>query len=528
MMIRSAGYALSWEYWRRGTYWYVPGCALVVVGLMAPFYAVLSDEANVRAYLNHVIFPAIYWAAIVMVLITYKLPRRLYTLPIRSSTLAGCTLANGALATAMAYLLVALGFNILFDAGWPLWGPAWWAVVVYTAFQTATWSSGRGGSGFLALVLLASFVVPPCLFHQLVPRVSHTRAAPPVWPTISALELAISAVVVVGFYLAAVYFVARDRCGEAWSLASLSPGRWAKRAEDHVPVRADAIKEFAPRSFRSPHAAQFWMEWRSKGRYVLMAVIAVLALMWGIALLNGLDVYMVSAMWKSFTFMLVLTSPIAGAYLGHRSERFDLKPFLATRPLGDGDLARIVLRHSAMVCGMGTIIWLVGVTLTLAVVGHTSELLPTLHGETPHVLLEALLPVLIFGGMLWTFVGLGVALTMARGRFVAVGWLGGYALLLIVVSLLPLVGRAILFIAAAGCLVATVAAFRAAWRRELLSHRHVVGAAVVYALFLVCFFLQCSEGIMPLDFFLPMVGFAAAPLAPLAFAPLALAWNRHR
>ena len=528
MMIRSAGYALSWEYWRRGTYWYVPGCALVVVGLMAPFYAILTDEANVRAYLNHVIFPAIYWAALVMVLTTYKLPRRQYTLPIRTSTLAGCTLANGALATAMAYLFVAFGFNILFDAGWPLWGPAWWAVVVYTAFQTATWSSGHGGSGFLALALLASFVVPPCLFHQLVPRVSHTRAAPPVWPTISALELAVSVVVVVGFYLAAVYFVARDRRGEAWSLALLSPIRGARRAGEQVAVGAVASKEFAPRSFRSPHAAQFWMEWRSKGRYVPMAVIGVLVLMWAIALLNGLDVYMASAVWESFTFMLLLTSPIVGVYLGHRSERFEFKPFLATRPLGDGELAMIVLRHSGMVCGVSAIIWLIGVALTVAVMGRPPELLPAPQWVTSYVVLKALLPVLIFGGMLWTFVGLGAALAMTRGRFVAVGWFGAFALLLIVVCLLPLAGRAILFIAAAGCLVATVAAFRAGRRRELLSQRHVVGAAVVYALFLACFLLEWSEGIMSLDLFLPMVGFAAAPLAPLAVAPLALAWNRHR
>lgn len=527
MMIRSASYALSWEYWRRGIYWYVPGCALVVVGFMAPFYAILPDEANVRAYLNHVIFVAIYWAALVMVLVSRNLPRRQYTLPVRTGTLVGCTMANGALATAMAYLLVALGFNILFNAGWPFWGPAWWAVVVYTAFQAAMWSQGNQGGGFLALALLA-FLIMPCLFYHLAPRVSNTGAAPPVWPTTSALELAISLAVVAGFYLAAVYFVARDRRGEAWSLASLSPSRWVKRVGNRDSLGTIGLNEFTPRCFRSPRAAQFWMEWRSKGRYVPMAVVAMLVLMWVIAVVNRLDVYMVSAVWQSFTFMLLLTSPMVGVYLGHHCERFDIKPFLATRPLSDTDLATIVLRHSAMVCGISVILWLIGVALTVAVWGTLPESLPAAHDMMAHLLLKASIAALIFGGLIWTLVGLGAALAMARSWFVPLGWFGAYALFLATVCVLPLADRAVIFLAAAGCFAATIAAFAAAWRRKHVSRRTMVGVLTVYVLFQVCLLLGLVEGILSLDVFLPLIGFSAAPLAPLAAAPLALAWNRHR
>ena len=526
MMIRSASYAISWEYWRRGTYWYVPGCALVVVGCMAPFYAILPDEANVRAYLNHVIFVAIYWAALVMVLVTRNLPRRQYTLPVRTGTLVGCILANGALATAMAYLLVAIGFNILFNAGWPLWGPAWWAVVVYTAFQAAMWSLGHQGGGFLSLALLAVFAVP-CLFYQLVPTVSNTGAAP-VWPTISALELVISLAVVAGIYRAAVCFVARDRRGDAWSLAWLSPGQWAHHVGDSIPVESMTLNEFTPRSFRSAHAAQFWMEWRSKGRYVPLPVIAALAWLWVIAIVNRLDVHMVSAAWQSLTSTLLLTSPVVGVYLGHRSERFDIKPFLATRPLSDTDLAMIVLRHSAMVCGVTAILWLIGVAFTVAVWGPPPESLPTTYDATAHLLLKASIAVLAFGGLVWTIVGLGAALAMARSWFVPVGWFGAFALFLVVVCAMPLAGWAVMFLPAAGCLGATVAAFACAWQRNLVSSRTVVSVLTVYVFFQVCLLLGLGEGILSLEVFLPMVGFSAAPLAPLAVAPLALAWNRHR
>lgn len=527
MIIRSAGYALSWNYWRRGTYWYVPGCSLVLVGCMAPFYAVLSIHADVRMQLNHAIFGAVYWAALVMVLPTCDFPRRQYTLPVHTSTLVGCILFNGALAVAMAYLLAALSFNTLFQAGWPLWGPAWWAVVTYMGFQAAMWSLGRGGGGFVALAVIAAFVGPPCLFQRLVPAVSSTGAAP-VWPTITPTELVVSLTVVAGIYLAAVHFVARDRHGDAWSLAWFSPSHWLHRIGDRAPAETMTRNEFTPRSFRSPHAAQFWMEWRSKGRFVPLAVIGMLALLCVIAVVNRLDSYMVTAAWQSLTAMLLLTAPLVGVCLGHRSERFDIKPFLATRPLGDTDLAMIVLRHSAMVCGATAILWLVGVALIVAVWGPPPESLPTAYDATAHLLPKASIAALICGGLVWTLVGLGAALAMARSWFVLAGGIGAGVLLLVVVCMLPLTDRAVTFVTAAACLGATAAAYAAAWRRNLVSLRAVVGALAVYVLLLVCFLLMLAEGIMPLEVFLPMVGFSAAPLAPLALAPLALAWNRHR
>ena len=525
MMIRSASYALSWEYWRRGVYWYIPGCALVVVALMAPFYAVLPDEANVRAYLNHVIFVAIYWAALVMVLVTRNLPRRQYTLPVRTGTLVGCILANGALATAMAYLLVASSFNILFHAGWPLWGPAWWAVVVYTGFQAALWSMERG-AGVLTLALLAIFILP-CLFYQLVPKVNHTGGTP-VWPTTSAVVLAISLAAVVGIYLAAVHFVARDRRGEAWSLAWLSPDRWADRFVDRSSVETMTQEKFTSRNFRSPRAAQFWMEWRSMGRYVPLSAIVMLALLWLIAAVNRLDVYMVTAAWQSLTSMLLMTSPILGVYLGHRSERFDIKPFLATRPLSDTDLAMIVLRHSAIVCGVTAILWLIGVALTIAVWGSPPDSMPTVHDATAPWLLKAWIIALMFGGLVWTLVGMGAALAMARSWFVPVGWFGAFALFLMTVGALPLADRLVIFLAAAGCLAATIAAFTVAWKRNLVTRRTLIGAVTAYVFLLANCLLALNEGIISLDVFLPLIGFAALPLAPLPVAPLALAWNRHR
>ena len=66
------------------------------------------------------------------------------------------------------------------------------------------------------------------------------------------------------------------------------------------------------------------------------------------------------------------------------------------------------------------------------------------------------------------------------------------------------------------------------FRSRLVSRRTVTGALVAYILLLACFVPALGEGIMTIEALPRIVGFCAAPLAPLAAAPLALSWNRHR
>lgn len=534
MIIRSVGYALSWEYWRRGMYWFVPACAVLVIALMAPGYAVLTRYADVRAELNHAVFGFVCWGPLVMALASRGFLRRQYTLPVGTGSLVGWTLANGSLAVAIAYWLVAMGFNTLFDAEWPFWGPAWWAVMVYAIVQATVWSVAGGRSvlviAIVYLGLLTVFTGPPNLNARLVPAASDTGATL-IWPTMSAAELAASLAVLAGFYLAAVYVVGRGRRGDAWTLAWLSPAWWAERVGDRE-FAAAAPSEFTLRIFRSPRAAQFWMEWRSTGRYVVLYVAAAVAVLWVFAALNRFDRRSVSEAVGVVQGMLILISPLVGVYLGHRSERFDMKPFLATRPLGDGDLAMVVLGHAGVAWAAGAIVWLIGVAATVVMldgVPHFAK--PPAWHDVASVLLTIAPMLAGFVALVWTVVGLGASLAMARSWFVPVAGIGTVALLFIVVAAQgapPLAASAATILLAAGCLGGTVAAFVVARQRELISRRTVLGASAVYVLLLACFILALGEGIMTIEALPRIVGFCAAPLAPLAAAPLALAWNRHR
>jgi hypothetical protein len=111
MLMRSAGYALSWEFWRRGVFWFVPACAALVVGLMAPPYCLLVVDGHVPSQLNHAAFAVVCWAPLVLAIASRGALQRLYTLPVSTQTLVAWTLTNGAAAVAVTYWLVAMSFN---------------------------------------------------------------------------------------------------------------------------------------------------------------------------------------------------------------------------------------------------------------------------------------------------------------------------------------------------------------------------------------------------------------------------------
>ena len=46
MATRSIGWALSWEYWRRGMIWLVPGAVGVTVGCLALLYWGISAASE--------------------------------------------------------------------------------------------------------------------------------------------------------------------------------------------------------------------------------------------------------------------------------------------------------------------------------------------------------------------------------------------------------------------------------------------------------------------------------------------------
>jgi hypothetical protein len=88
--------------------------------------------------------------------------------------------------------------------------------------------------------------------------------------------------------------------------------------------------------------------------------------------------------------------------------------------------------------------------------------------------------------------------------------------------------EALIVLVAAACLNCTVAAFIAARRRRLLSGWAVFACAAGYLVLLV-YLYGASPAVDESSLTHALrIGFAAAPFAPFAAAPLAVSWNRHR
>jgi hypothetical protein len=533
MTIRSVGHALSWEYWRRGMVWFVPAVVALAVGCSVwrvCFSPGTLRWADVGANLREALVPFLLWMPVILALASWTALRRHYALPVRTASLVAWSLANGALATAGVYCCTALTFRVGLHADWPLAIPALCAAAVYVAYQATLWWLGqsRGLLAVLAVVVCASLAAVGKLCEGRLP-VFDRMEMPHEWGQVSGLSVAVWVGGVALSWLVAVNGVARDRRGAAWSFAGLSRG-WAA-ATDAVSRRRGSP---AGSGFRSAASAQFWYEWRTRGRPLPLMVAGMLGGLWLCFALLRQEPYEISIVLGAFTALFVGLSPLLGVFLGSHANGFDLKSFRATRPLPDGGLAAAVLRSAAAGLGSSDVIWLAGCIAALALwvpedwqrlCRFWNEGLVTLHrnygwGTTLLALAS------------WTLVGLGASLALAGQRFVCWGGLGvgGFLLtLFFTLDRVPAdVAKVLVVLAADACLGGTIAAFVVARYRRLLSGRAVLACLAGYLVLLVYFY--CGSPPVDESAFTHSlrIGFGAAPFAPMALAPLALSWNRHR
>jgi hypothetical protein len=400
---------------------------------------------------------------------------------------------------------------------------------VYVAYQAALWWLGpsRGLLGVLAATGCASLAVMGKLYDGQLPLFQRVEM-PLEWKEVSGLEVVVWFGAIALSFVMAVNGVARDRRGEAWSLAWLS--RYWSATTDAI-SRLGRSAPGRPR-FRSPASAQFWYAWKTRGRMLPLTVTGMLCAM-GL-FFKFLEPHEVTTVLGSFTAMFVIASPLIGVYLGSQSNGFDLKSFVATRPLPDHGLAAAVLRSAAAGVGSSAIVWLAGSYAAHAIWARSElEVLWQVRRDGLAFNREFACVLIVVVLASWTLVGLGASLALARQRFVCWGGPGIVALLMSFFCVLdrvsPDVGEVLAVLAANACLGGTIAAFVVARCFRVLSGRAVFLCVASYLILLVYLYLGIPPpaGESALTHSL-RIGFGAAPFAPVALAPLALSWNRHR
>ena len=474
-------------------------------------------------------------------------PRRLLFKPVSTTRLALMPMFFGGIITLSSFLIwteLVLRQWVNFTPSGLLWISAvqlsffWW-------IQALAWSFPFPKGRLFVLIVMA-------IIHFLIWHMAQTRAdAGSIWhwPILFALLLSALSVAWLGLKL-----VRRGKWESPFRIQLF----WTRQTDTAAQVRRQ--------QFNSVFAAQFWLEWRRQGLLLpvvsggvaclLIVVSFLFRKISGTAGQSG-DPEMAASLITFFVLPTLALPLILSALLAPLMAWFDrfhstgeLPVYIAVRPMSNGGLVlaklAMALATSALTCFVaaaaciclmlpekGILFSKAGLVTPFGPVGFMTGCVPVLlllviwtwknlvagigAGLTGRVWISA-----VFG--LWTIYGLNFGLflladtarTDVNFREVLLHWL-----------------TTILVACLAVKITLSITAFVLGMRRNAITARAVgwiVGGWLVCGLFVAGYAGHVCNSIHQPDLWLwvALGGFLILPLADLAIAPLALAWNRHR
>ncbi len=447
---------------------------------------------------------------------------RLYTVPVSTASLVGWHLVLGMIAVMLEMAASIAVLNLSFGLNWPLFGPTLFAGATFALFLSSLWLAEKSGWLFVSV---GAAVIPLCLWFRA--RYGPLFGTPNhYWTEVTFGDATTLVAASVVAYVVGVLGLSRNRCGSPpYSIGLMA---WLARVFAFGPDQQLAL--------RSPLRAQLWYEWRTKG-WALPAIV-------GMGLFMGVGIWLISNRHAQSLFegslaggaMLLVAALLGGFVLGNvgRADKdIQIGQFLATRPLTNAQLAGTILKTSAKSVFFGWALWAV---FFLIVYAMLVALRLNVHFVLPDPLGWLFVPAALVGT--WTAAGLMLTLTLTGrqnllGLFIFFATTLAVGLMLFQKTVLsPEAGEyfdrglaafgGIVF--AAGTIVALVTALR----RQLISKQMLSVAVATW-------FALCVPSMRLLPFKLEhfashtlIAGLLALSVAPVATAPLALAWNRAR
>jgi hypothetical protein len=229
-----------------------------VVGFASLLYGLIALESDISFRGTQVgtsMHFGFFWVTLFFlgapILAAWEAPQRRYTLPTSSFVIVACPMVCSMVSMFVLYAMAATTLNVLYDAGWPIWGPGLVAALSVAWLQAILWSTANS-QGLQLVSSLVSFGV--LLFGVM-------QFASPGRPASGWFHEGIATSHVLVFILAALVCVGVGTVG----FANLRRGSgldvnrivdWAGRL---LPKGARATP------FASPTSAQFWLEWTERG-----------------------------------------------------------------------------------------------------------------------------------------------------------------------------------------------------------------------------------------------------------------------
>jgi hypothetical protein len=539
--------ALAWEFWWRHR-WGLIGVGVLVAGFAAACAASPFEQNTAMVHSIWFVIGLLYAVSVFsygfearMEAAESGFPVRHYTLPVRTSVLVGWPMIQG-MAVAVA-LWLAWEHLVLRPSKieTPAWWPAILAAIVATG-QAILWFPF--GVPWLRILVgcavLSALARTSAIYDALAPSLSVPRE----WVTDpdnrNGVIIGIAAMFVPVAFLVA-------RLGVGWARRGDSPD-WLRVWQ---PLRRSAEPQRERAPFASALRAQAWYDWRLRGRGFVMTVVAIIAVVVGLAFVFGSGSR--SDYGLIFLFIPVLIATFWGSQMGSPGESFRstaLTAFAATRPMADAVMVAAKLRAATRTA---VVAWLVVAGLTagwFALTDGFDKMQLAWEGTVAKVGLAHARGILV----LWS-----AALVLGTWRALVVNlWVGLCGRTWMVSAhmiLIALVGLQLLaqwaftmsdltrrgwFEAALPWMLGGVVALKfalAGWaisasrRRGLLS-AGTAGKLVGLWCLAAALLFALLAWLVPTDMvetrWLAFAVVLFLPLGRLLAAPLALAWNRHR
>lgn len=368
--------SLFWEYVARNRW------SLLAYPLLAcvPSFLLLSmlhgiDTAGVRQELLGIHIASVLCVVIAVVAgvaLTQGSPSRLYMKPISSTAITNFFFWGGALLVACQVAVLMTMLRLIFMPEWPIASPVLFSVVFWAAFQPFVRTSEQVVwwyalvPGVVILMFLWLMLGHGILFEEggvFGPKAHY-------WSKITGTDLLIATGTVLTGYALTNWRIREHRCGRPVpSLLS-----W---------------KEVQP--FRSKFQAYQWFDFRSRTSVFAMVVLAQLVIFWVIALICSFSNPKLGWDFAFFgTFLAVIDQWLAAILIalssgfGRSAKQIHavdkdwgtpklsadgIHSYLQTLPISPPDMARAMLRSSALSVGIAT----AAIALSLLLLGGLSQ-----------------------------------------------------------------------------------------------------------------------------------------------------------
>lgn len=525
--------AMAWGYWRERRVHFAMFAALVgafsvFIGKYYPAFEHYEAERTMAVFAMLVELFGI--AGLIVIgfaspTMHLNIPGQLYAKPVSSRLLVGVYLGLALLTVVAMHLVTTVLYAFVGGMDWPVGVPLLGLVTMILCAHAIYWSL----SSVPLVCGTTYFVVVGFLFVWCQEHLSGAKAT---FAHILRYDLPYLVLIGAGAVAISLYAVKHARCGQR-----LSSVRFWERLRAWLVVSLPG----SSRPLRTPQAAYFWVLCRTSGLALpvvnlLFVVIAVILCVFLPDQPEKVQMFMIACAYANL-FML----PFIGALVAHVGGKAESLPYnIATRPVSNRSILLTTLKAFLTSYVAGWIVYFVGVAgvgLWLAATGKFYFSNDTLNELRNLNLVFSIPGILIYPLCFWTAVGLtgSLALTGRRWPIVAICVTLCVVPILMVSSAFlgsdtfrALILGSLIWLLAAGCIGGTLWAFiRMVQKRRMspLFAGGVLGGYLVACA--ICISLGIRDVKTPTETAL-LFGILALPFAPLATAPLALAWNRHR